>query len=271
MSLTLYSHPMSPCSQKVRIVLAEKDLEWQKIDVDLPAKANLEADYLKLNPLGVVPTLVDDGSPVIESSIICEYLEDKFPQKSLKPTEPWAVARMRYWMKHIDNKVHPACGALQWPLVMADKLKALSDAEQDKALARVIEKPRRERQLRLLKMGYDAPDVADAISTYQATMDDMDSQLDGQAWLAGDQFSLADAAMAPYFQTLTQFGWTPWYAARPRVADWYRRCVVRDSYGIAISADFPSQLLKELSAKGARVWPKIKAILDSQGTPLVNV
>ena len=77
--LALYTHPMSPCAQKVRIVLAEKGLEWEKRHVSLPDKENLKPDYLKLNPLGVVPTLVDDERPIIESSIICEYLEDKFP------------------------------------------------------------------------------------------------------------------------------------------------------------------------------------------------
>ena len=65
MALKLYTHPMSPCAQKVRIVLTEKNLEWQKVHVDLPSKANLEPEYLKLNPLGVVPTLLDDGRPVI--------------------------------------------------------------------------------------------------------------------------------------------------------------------------------------------------------------
>jgi glutathione S-transferase len=69
-ALQLYTHPMSPCSQKVRIVLAEKGLGWERIEVDLSAKENLSPAYLKLNPLGVVPTLVADGRPVIESSII---------------------------------------------------------------------------------------------------------------------------------------------------------------------------------------------------------
>ena len=68
--LTLYTNPMSPCAQKVRIVLAEKGLEWTPVHVDLQNKQNLEPDYLKLNPLGVVPTLVDNGKPIIESSLI---------------------------------------------------------------------------------------------------------------------------------------------------------------------------------------------------------
>lgn len=261
MSLELYTHPMSPCSQKVRIVLAEKNLDWTKVDVDLPGKANLQPDYLKLNPLGVVPTLVDGGKPVIESSIICEYLEDKFPSPALRPSDPWQTARMRFWMKHIDNKVHPSCGALQWPLVMADKLKTMTEAEQEQMIERVVEKPRRERQRRLLKLGYDAPDVADAVGVYEKTIADMDALLADQPWIAGEAFSLADAAMAPYFQTLFQFGWSDWYASRANVADWYARCRERDSYQSGVAADFPAEKLNDLAARGAPAWTKIQAIL----------
>ncbi len=72
--LELYTHPQSPCVQKVRIVLAEKGLDWSKHHVSLPDKENLRPEYLKLNPLGVVPTLVDNGQPIIESSIISRML-----------------------------------------------------------------------------------------------------------------------------------------------------------------------------------------------------
>jgi glutathione S-transferase len=78
---------MSPCAQKVRLVLAEKGLEWTGQHIDLPQKENLQPWYLELNPLGVVPTLVHEDKPVIESSIICEYLEDKFPET--KPLGRW--------------------------------------------------------------------------------------------------------------------------------------------------------------------------------------
>ena len=255
MKLQLYTHPMSPCSQKVRIVLAEKGLEWEKVDVDLSAKDNLSADYLKLNPLGVVPTLVEEGRPVIESSIICEYLEDRFPEPRLRPVDPWQVARMRFWMKHIDNKLHPSCGALQWPLVMADKLRRLPAAEQDRIIDRVPEKPRRERQRRLLKQGYDAPDVTDAVGVYEKTIRDLDELLSGQPWLAGDEFSLADAAMAPYFQTPFQFGWSDWYASRSRVAQWYERCRARDSYRSAVADDFSAKRIADLKQRGEPAWP----------------
>ncbi len=261
--LTLYTHPMSPCSQKVRIVLTEKDLEWEKRNVNLPEKENLTPEYLKLNPLGVVPTLVDDGKAIIESSIICEYLDDKFPTPKLRPDDPYLSSQMRFWMKHIDNKVHPSCGALQWPLVMAHRLQQLSEAEQDAIIDKVIEKPRRERQRRLLKQGYDAPDIKDAVATYEKTISDMEQVLSEQAWLAGDGFSLADAAMAPYFQTLYQFGWEQWYNSRQHVNDWYESVINRESYQKGVAGDFSEEKLAELNAKGKSAWIKIQEYIKA--------
>lgn len=189
--IELYTHPMSPCAQKVRITLAEKNLDWKGHFVNLQEKENLTSEYLKLNPLGVVPTLVDKGIPIIESSIICEYLDDSFPQIPLRPADPLARSRMRFWMKHVDNKLHPSCGALQWPLVMRDKLLTMSEEEQQAILDKVVEKPRRERQKRLLKYGLDAPDIADAVKTYHKTIVDMEKSLSQQDWLVSNQISLA--------------------------------------------------------------------------------
>lgn len=200
--LELYTHPMSPCAQKVRIVLAEKGLDWTGHHISLPDKENLEPWYLQLNPLGVVPTLVHEGRPVIESSIICEYLEDAFPEHALRPGDSYQVARMRFWMKHVDVKLHPACGTIQWPMVMRPRLMEKSEAERNEILERIPEKPRRERQKRLVKYGLDAPDVADAVRTYRRTILDMEAALAEHPWIVGDSFSLADVSLAPYFQTL---------------------------------------------------------------------
>lgn len=256
--LELYTHPMSPCAQKVRIVLAEKGLAWTKHHVSLPDKENLKPDYLKLNPLGVVPTLVDDGKPIIESSIICEYLEDAYPDVSLRPENPAERAAMRFWMKHVDVKLHPSCGALQWPMVMRDKLLALPEDEQQALLDKVPEKPRRERQKRLMKMGLDAPDISDAVKTYHKTIVDMEDALRRNDWLVSQHFSLADVCVAPYFQTLFQFDWTALYDADfPRVADWYARCRNRESYQIGVADDFSDEVLSDLLSKGRGSWPKI--------------
>lgn len=261
--LELYTHPMSPCAQKVRIVLAEKGLEWKKHHVNLQEKENLHPDYLKLNPLGVVPTLVHDGNTVIESSIICEYLEDTFPDQSLRPEDTHQRANMRCWMKHVDVKLHPSCGTLQWPMVMRPAMMEKPEVERQAILDRIPEKPRRERQKRLVKFGLDAPDVADAVKTYCNTIVGMEEALAAHAWVASDHFSLADACLAPYFQTLLQFNWTALYDQDyPRVTDWFARCQARPSFQAAVADDFSEELVADLQQKGSAVWDKIAVHLN---------
>ena len=85
--IDLYHAPQSTCSQKVRICLAEKGLEWIDHRVNLAKNENLTPEYLALNPNGVVPTLVHDGEPIIDSSVICEYLDEVFPVNSTTPPD----------------------------------------------------------------------------------------------------------------------------------------------------------------------------------------
>ena len=101
--LQLYHASHSTCSQKVRIVLHEKGLTFEDIRLDLAKKEQLEPHYLVLNPNGVVPTLVDDGEPVVDSSVICEYLDEKYPQNPLAPSGLIQRANMRSWMRYLEE------------------------------------------------------------------------------------------------------------------------------------------------------------------------
>lgn len=261
--ITLYTNIMSPCAQKVRIVLAEKNLTWTARPVDLANKENLQSWYLALNPLGVVPTLVHNEQPVIESSVICEYLEDAFPQTPLRPSDPLQIAKMRVWLKHIDNKLHPSCGALQWPLVMRPGLLAKSEEEQQKLINQIPEAPRRERQRRLLAQGLKAPDVAGAVKVYHNTIVQMEATLKNQPWLNGDTFGISDCATAPYFQTVIQFDWLQMLEGFPAVQDWLERVTARESYQQAVSADFDAKLLTDLNARGRDAWPIVSKHLQA--------
>ncbi len=258
--LTLYTHPMSPCAQKVRITLAEKGLDYRSVHIDLPGKENLEPWYLALNPTGVVPTLTDGHRVIIESSLICEYVEEAFPQPaSLRPDEPHLRAEMRLWMKHVDNKLHPSCGALQWPLAMRPRLQAMGETKARALLDQVVETPRRERQKRLFDLGLEAPDVVSAVQVYCETITRMETALAGGDWVLGDRFSLADIVIAPYFQTLLQYGWTALYERdHPKVADWVARITSRASWQTAIADDFSSEKLVSLRAQGQDAWPTIQ-------------
>ena len=204
------------------------------------------------------------STPIIESYIICEYLEDAYPEVSFRPNDPILKSQMRFWMKHVDVKLHPSCGAIQWPMIMRDSMLKRSEDERNVLLSKIPEKPRRERQKRLIQYGLDAPDVSDAVKTYYKTIVDMEKALSQHKWLVGNEFSLADICVSPYFQTLHQFEWTGIYEEKfPKVTQWYANCRARQSYKEAVIAEVPQSTFEALGRKGRESWPKIKLHLPS--------
>ena len=115
MGLTLYHSVESTCAQKVKLVLAEKGLEWDENRLNLRRGDQFSPEYLALNPKGVVPTLVHDNVVIRESTIINEYLDDAFPEPSLRPSSPAETSLMRLWVKTFDDDVHPAVGVPPTP------------------------------------------------------------------------------------------------------------------------------------------------------------
>ena len=93
--MKLYHFPASINSRKVRILLIEKGLEFERIDVDLTKKEQKNPEYLKIHPFGQVPALDDDGFIVYDSTIINEYLEDEYPHPPLLPNDSEGRARAR--------------------------------------------------------------------------------------------------------------------------------------------------------------------------------
>jgi glutathione S-transferase len=85
--IELYHNDMSVCAQKVRFVLGEKELKWKSNHLNLRAGDQQKPDYVKLNPNAVVPTLVDNGKVIIESTVIAEYLDDAYPEPRLRPRD----------------------------------------------------------------------------------------------------------------------------------------------------------------------------------------
>ncbi|MDF2690639.1 MAG: sspA [Gammaproteobacteria bacterium] len=98
--MTLFSNKLCPYSHRVRIVLAEKGVVAEVVEVDLNNKPN---ELYELNPYGTVPTLVDRDLVLYESNIILEYLEERFPHPPLMPVYPVARARNRLMMLRVDR------------------------------------------------------------------------------------------------------------------------------------------------------------------------
>ncbi len=95
--MKLYQTYTSPFPTRVRLVLYVKGIEVEIIEPSgFHTSAEGKGDYLDINPIGRVPTLVlDDGRALPESEVICEYLEDAFPEPRVNPAEPWARAQVR--------------------------------------------------------------------------------------------------------------------------------------------------------------------------------
>src|SRR5581483_8206048 len=86
--LELYHNNISVCAQKVRIVLAEKNVPWTNHHMSLAKGEQLTPEFKNMNPRGVDPVLVHDGNIIVESSVICAYLDEVFPAPPLMPKNP---------------------------------------------------------------------------------------------------------------------------------------------------------------------------------------
>ncbi|MBT5218775.1 MAG: glutathione S-transferase family protein [Woeseia sp.] len=259
--MKLYTHPLSPAAQKVRLTLAEKHLDCSRHHVDLPNKENLEPWYLRLNPRGTLPTLVDGDTVVNESSVICEFLEDQYPKTSLRPADNAQRAAMRSWMNVVDDRLHYACGALIWPALMRPALLDKTAAEREAILSRIPDRARQARHRRWVEHGVDNPDFRRAVLVYQDTAEMMNSSLAEREWLAGDQFSLADCALLPYFHAMAQMGWDGIYSTCGNVSDWFERGRARPSFRNEISEQVSSDMLAAMNAAGTKFRDRVLEVI----------
>jgi len=262
--MDLYHNDMSTCSQKVRLVLAEKDLRPVEHHLNLRAGDQIRPEYLKLNPNGVVPTLVDRGVAIIESTVICEYLDDAYPQVSLRPADPLLRAQMRRWTMQPDSGLHQAVGVSSMAVTFRHQFIAKGAAHIEHYLQGVPDPGKREHMRTLIEQGLDAPGVAQAIRRFARFVDDLERQLQQTPWLAGDAFSLADAMAIPYVLRLEHLSYNWWWRGsqrpRPAVTEWLARCKQRPSYrGIADYID--AAYVELLQRTGAAERPRIEGLV----------
>jgi RNA polymerase-associated protein len=107
--MTLFSDPQSLHSHRVRLVLAEKNVTCDIVDVD---PLNLPEDVMDLNPYGTAPTLVDRELALYDSRIICEYLDERFPHPPLLPVDPVSRASSRLYMFRVENDWYSLVGQI---------------------------------------------------------------------------------------------------------------------------------------------------------------
>lgn len=228
MSRTLYNAPQSTCSQKVRLCLAEKGLEFEEKKLDLFSGDQLKPEYLAINPNGVVPSLVDDGEPVIDSSVIIEYLDEEYPEIRLSPESPLERAHMRAWMRFSEEVPAPAVRVPSYNRVFLRHFQAMTD-EEFRAFGE--SKPlRKDFFLKMGKTGYSEAEVKAAEGRLSMSVNRMQEALaDGRDWLLGD-YSLADICFVPVFVRLDDIGMGYLWEDAPAVGDWLDRIKGREAF-----------------------------------------
>ncbi|MFQ5683241.1 MAG: glutathione S-transferase family protein [Candidatus Binatia bacterium] len=229
--LELYHGLASTCSKKVRMCLYEKGLEFQSHLLNLQKFEQHDPAYLKLNPKGVVPTLVHDGHPIVESTVIIEYLEDAFPEPPLQPEDPYERAQMRLWTNWSDDAAYAAVYIPTWDKLSRPVASKLSDEELMKMLSRVPTLERRERWRTVARGGFSEKEFETAYEKMERTFQKMQATLSKRPWLAGATYSLADIAMIPFIERMLDLRAEAIRLDRfPAVQDWLKRITARPAY-----------------------------------------
>ena len=265
-TLVLYHHGSSACAAKVRFALAEKPLAWTSRYIDILRGEQFDPEYLALNPKAVVPTLVHDGAVIVESTVICEYLEEVFAEHRIYPSTPLERARVRVWTKAVDEELHPACSAITYVCSHRHTILRSGGAGNfEHFVARGAGEGMAARltKWQWIQQGLDAPGAADKIRLYDAYLRKMEVALSESEWLVGPRFSMADIAMAPYVNRLASLAMEKlWRDGRfPHVEGWFERVRLRPTFHSAFVEWLPAQLAAEMRANGERSWPAVAALI----------
>jgi glutathione S-transferase len=158
-NLKLYGANVCPFVHRARLALAEKGLAHEYVAIDLRNKPDWYHDVL---PTGKVPLLEHQGDRVWESAVLCEYLEDSFPEPALLPADPGARAAARIWIDWTSGTLVPLF-------------------------------------YKLLK-GQDPQERLSLQADLKAALAKLDAELAGRQWLVGEKLSLADLELYPWFE-----------------------------------------------------------------------
>jgi glutathione S-transferase len=230
--IELFHNHASTCSQKVRICLAEKELGFESRHINLGTFEHLTPEYLAINPNGVVPALRHDGGVVIESSVICEYLDEVFPENPLSPEEPLERASMRAWLRFIDEVPSMAVRVPTFQNLVLPAYQRLS-ADEFNRLADSMP-VRKQFIMRMGQDGFSSAEYQGSIEQLDRSLRRMETALNANPWLVGRRFTIADICALPVLHRMEEMGMAAmWQADLPRVTDWYARATGRPSFAAA--------------------------------------
>ena len=235
--LELYHNGHSSCAQKVRLLLAEKDLhqdrDWISHELHLVNGEQKNPDYMKINPKGVVPSLIHDDRIVVESSVISQYIDDHFDDAErirLTPGNPDLRTSMQAWIDLQDSKGFPSIAAMTLGLWELHEMKRQRDGggETNDAMALLADDD-------LMKRYPTAADLLDAREKFAAFLAQLDECLRERSYIGGNDISLADTSWLPFVVRMEHLNLrATMIDPFPALSEWYERMKARPSYKTAI-------------------------------------
>ncbi|SFT08117.1 glutathione S-transferase [Sulfitobacter marinus] len=205
----LFHVPLSPFCRKVRLSLAEKKIEVERVEERYWEQ---DPDFMRRNPAGKVPVLQLDGVMMSESAAICEYIEETRPEPPLMPSDPAQRLEVRRLVSWFDDKFH----------------------------AEVTSKLLYERvNKKVMGQGFpDSRNVKDGAKAIKYHIDYMAWLLDHRRWLAGDVMTLADFAAAAHLSSLDYISDVDWNRSDV-VKDWYAKIKSRPAFRSLLADQVP--------------------------------
>jgi len=197
----------------------------------------------------VVPVLEHDGAAIVESTVICEYLDEVFGAPALSPTAPLGRARMREWLRFIDEVPTASVRVPSFQNALLPGYAAIPRAEWERLVARM---PIRAGFFRRMgQAGFSPEDYEHSLAQLRHAVARVEAAVGTAPWLAGEDFTIADACMAPLFQRMEDLRLDRLWAQAPAAARWFARVRARPSWAVALPhgsrlgeviADLPARL-----------------------------
>jgi GST-like protein len=192
MPVTLYHWEPNANSGKPMLTLAEKGVAYQSHYLDLLQFDQHQPAYLAVNPDGTIPAMVHGSRVLTESTPMMEYIDDEFPGPPLKPQDPKARWRMRWWMRFFDSYFAPSLSMIGWQIFVGPAVRQRPAEELRAAVERIPLESRRIAWRKAMFNEFSAEELAESKRRVLFSTIALEQHLSRFKWIAGDSYSLGD-------------------------------------------------------------------------------
>jgi glutathione S-transferase/GST-like protein len=190
--LKLYHWEPNANSGKPMLTLAEKGVEYESHYLDLLKFDQHQPDYLKINPDGTIPAMVHGDLVLTESTPMMEYVDEAFDGPPLRPKDPQARWRMRWWMRFFDSYFAPSLSMIGWSVFVGPAVRQRDPKELEAAIERIPLESRKIAWRKAMFNQFSEAELAESRRRVLFCTGILEQHLARHEFIAGDTYSLGD-------------------------------------------------------------------------------